>query len=743
MRAFFLFVVIISSSPLWSQQQLSREEVHYGTAEPIHGHFQEKSLSQHQARNIILKAIKNKPKNDPEQLLEKFSYKSYNKLYVDRQEELLNKGRNFLSEKVSTHSFEESFRQEKVEGINISGFGKPASEVILLNLHPILLYKNDFQILETIYASPLADNAFKNYSFDLLDTLTNSARPAYLISYKPKRGKLVPGLEGILQLDTATFAIQKVNGRFSGTLEMEIEHDFSYFQDEEVWFPIAKTTILKPGTGEVDISVFGGSIALGTVQRKGSILDILLVPGKIEKNLYMSSRISNYDISLSQSIEKESPSATVVVMDQAYERSANFWEINRQEPFSFQDELTKFEVRRIVQAQNITRRLKVDNAISKGFYPVKFFDFELSRFITYNNHEGIRLGFGGITNNKFSEWIRLNGYFNYGFNDRAFKYSAGLATLLKRRTGTWFHLNYTKDIREVGSFKYSRGITQFSILEPRLANVSFFYNYKNLQSSIRHRISPRFETELAVSQNDISQIGNYAFLNHNRIYRDYTISEAKLGILWRPFSKFLSAPSGNTLLNKEYPQFTGQISQSFPDFFGGDFNFTRLGLKIEYHMTRLNLSSTQLIIEGNHGFGNLPLTHAFHGYPNNLRESAILDRFSVAGKTAFETMYFNEFFSDSQLALHAKHQLSPFRITRNFRPELVLISRHLIGDFKNMEAHQNIEFNTLNHGFSEAGLEINQLFSGFGLSFAYRYGAYHLPSFKENFSFKFTFDLTI
>jgi hypothetical protein len=60
-----------------------------------------------------------------------------------------------------------------------------------------------------------------------------------------------------------------------------------------------------------------------------------------------------------------------------------------------------------------------------------------------------------------------------------------------------------------------------------------------------------------------------------------------------------------------------------------------------------------------------------------------------------------------------------------------------------MEAHQNIEFNSLKHGYSEAGLELNKLLGGFGLSFAYRYGAYHLPSFKENFSFKFTLKLKI
>jgi hypothetical protein len=60
-----------------------------------------------------------------------------------------------------------------------------------------------------------------------------------------------------------------------------------------------------------------------------------------------------------------------------------------------------------------------------------------------------------------------------------------------------------------------------------------------------------------------------------------------------------------------------------------------------------------------------------------------------------------------------------------------------------IDRHQGISFNTLNHGFSESGFEINKLLFGFGLSFAYRYGAYHLPKFEDNFAFKFTFNITL
>ena len=60
-----------------------------------------------------------------------------------------------------------------------------------------------------------------------------------------------------------------------------------------------------------------------------------------------------------------------------------------------------------------------------------------------------------------------------------------------------------------------------------------------------------------------------------------------------------------------------------------------------------------------------------------------------------------------------------------------------------IDRHQGIEFNTLEKLYSESGFEINKLFFGFGLSFAYRYGGYHLPNFEDNIAFKFTFNISL
>ncbi|MFN4762309.1 DUF5686 family protein [Gillisia sp. Q332] len=711
------------------------------------------------ANEIIKKAIQNKALNDPEKQLKSFEYKSYNKLVIDNQnrdlkavtdttkldiETIINQGRSFLSEKVSTHLYEApGSNTEIVEGIKTAGFKKPIYEILSLNVQAFSLYRENYVIFKTEYAGPLGKNALKNYNYRLLDTVTNENRPAFVIYFKPKREKAVAGLEGILYLDTVSFAIQKAKAQLLGAVDLEIDHSYNFYENETIWFPSNQSVTLKPGKGGKDISVFGGSISVGTLQRKKSILNAFLSTGEIEKNLYLSSTTTYYERKFNEELNLKKSQPAIYVRDDASRKSVNFWEANRQEPFTLEDELTALRVERMIRMYDIERKIELKKAISNGFYPLGVLDFDLGQIVNYNRYEGIRLGLGGMTNLDFSKKFRMEGHLAYGFKDREFKYGIGAGALLNQRTGTWLNANYSKGIQEIGSYNYIKGISEFSLFQPRFGSIDYFYRHKTFQTSVEHRFAPDLDTELMVSTQDISQIQDYAFMNNGKIYRDFTISEAKIGVLWRPFSKFLSTPESHVIVEKGYPQFTGQLSQSFAHFLGGDFNFTKIGLKAEYHINRINQSSTQFTLDGHQSFGDLPLTQAFHASPNQPNSPDILGRFSVAGGLVFETMYFNEFFSERQLALHMRHRFRPIFISESIRPEFSVISRHVIGDFKNMVPHQNIEFKSLKEGFSEAGLELDNIFLGFGLSAAYRYGAYHLPSFQENFSFKFTFSLSL
>lgn len=707
------------------------------------------------AIRLIEKAIKNKNLNDPKQALGSYQYSSYNKLVIDKQrvkeDSLLwakgtppDSARSFLSEKTSEFHYKKNTpKREIVTGLNTHGFDHAVYEVLTLNTDPVSIYEDNFPLYGTNFPGPLGRNAFKNYEYTLLDTVSITGRPGFIIYYKPKRPKVVGGWEGLIFLDTVTLGVQRSISQLSAENHIEIEKTYKFLDNENIWFPFEKKVTIKPGTGGKDITIFGGSISLGTVQRKNSILNWVISTGEIGKDLELTSTTYNYEILPNFPVDISRGDAVITVVDSAGIRSDKFWNRHRPQELDLKDDETAGRVKEVIKQRKILRKIEVLHALLTGYYPVGFWDFDLSNFVKYNNYEGLRIGAGGRTNQKVSGRFRFEGYLVYGLKDEAFKYGVGGGVLLDNRSGTWWNLKYNQDLREIAENNYIRGVNEFSILEPRTANISSYYAYKTLETSVEHRITPRFETELLVSRSQITQLGNYAYRKNGEILTDYNISEVKLGLLWRPFSSFISTPDFHRLYEKSYPVITAQVTQGIAGFLEGDLDFTKFGLKAEYQINRQDQSSTQITMEGNFAVGDLPLTHAFHASPNNAIKEKVMQRFAVAGKIAFETMYFDEFFSDKQAALHVRHQLRPFNILPSVQPELSFISRHVIGDFKNKSAHQNIEFETLEQLYSEAGVELNNIFFGLGLSAAYRYGAYHLPEFSDNFSFKFTFELKI
>ena len=381
--------------------------------------------------------------------------------------------------------------------------------------------------------------------------------------------------------------------------------------------------------------------------------------------------------------------------------------------------------------------------LGNGYFPTKFFNLDLRYLVKFNQYEGFRTGLGGITSGNFSEKYRINGYVVYGFRDHRFKYSIGGGFRVARKTETWVDLSYTDDLQETGSSTFLTDGRSFSFFEPRLLNISLFHKHTTKAIGIEHKIAPNLFSEMQFALSKIDPTYDYTFSVDGKNYHQFDLSLLKLSLQWNPFNTYETVDEKPVEISKGYPQFTLQLTKSFKDVANGDFNFFKTDFRTIYKLYYNSDVFTEATLVSGIALGKTPLTHLYHAYPNNITKETILQRFSVAGINSFETMYFNEFFSDRFAILQIKHYVKPFKITERYRPQLVLISRFALGDMHNIERHQNISFGTLNKGYSEAGFEINKLFFGFGLSFAYRYGAYHLPRTEDNIAFKFTFNVTL
>ena len=156
------------------------------------------------ANDIIRKAIERKPTNNPQQKLNSFSYKSYERLIVTANpdsitgaldsiysyekagrifekidstrfkfKKLIEKQHIYQTEKISEFLFNRNQGiKENVLATRMAGFKQPLYEIIGLKLQSYSVYTDKIDILETKYAGPLADDALEEYHYKILDTVS-------------------------------------------------------------------------------------------------------------------------------------------------------------------------------------------------------------------------------------------------------------------------------------------------------------------------------------------------------------------------------------------------------------------------------------------------------------------------------------------------------------------------------------------------------------------------------------------
>ena len=295
-----------------------------------------------------------------------------------------------------------------------------------------------------------------------------------------------------------------------------------------------------------------------------------------------------------------------------------------------------------------------------GYYPLGFFDADLKYLIKYNNYEGLRLGFGGVTNNRLSESFKISGYVARGFIDEKIKFSVGGSARLNKEKNTWLNLFYINDLTEIGASNYLTDARVYSLFEPRLINVTQFYKHRTWHTNIQHEFTPKVLSEFRLSKSHIEQTENYFFYNNGNIYNNYEVAEVTASIRYSPKTNSFTTEEGVIEYFDGLPNISAQITQGVRGIFNSDFSYTKFGLKLDYRVKRENLSSTHILWEGQLATGEVPLTHLFHAFPNNPTKGKILKRFSVAGRRSFETMYFGEFFSDQLTTLQIRHNFQSF-----------------------------------------------------------------------------------
>ncbi len=706
-----------------------------------------------EAQLLIEKVLDATYKNDPTVVLDSYKYDAYENLKVSGDPEALTgpgykktelrktlkKTGVFFAEKTSIHIYnQKEGYKEIITGTNMPGFEEPVYPIYNINFQSENVYDARYIIFDQEYISPLYKKTASFYNFQIEKDSIISGREVTKLNFLPQEKNNKVLFSGSLYIDKESYAVARVAFEKSGDLNIKAYHDFTYDKTSNLWYNSSRKLYVRQEKTRKELELFGGRLEVG-IEKKVNDDD------KAAEELYLIIEALNSNFKTDKEIDYGRKGLKIEIQDSALTQKESYWDKYRGEDAFSTTELARFmDLDSIVAASKITRNLEMIDKFKVGYFPVGFVDIDLKYLVKYNDYEAFRLGIGGQTNEKLSENFRVNGYLAYGTKDAVFKHKIGIGYRLNKEKNTWLNIYKQDDINEFAAESFLTDARVYSLFEPRLINIPTFYLYKQYGMSLQQRLFPSVISEVSLSRKRISQTTSYQFVSDNgEVFSDYVLAEVSLGARWSPLSDFMRTPKGYQEISRGYPILSGQITQGIRGVTESDFNYLKVSGKAEYAIKRPDNSFTEFLVEGHYSTGEVPLTHLFHAYPNAPNKDEVLQRFSVAGRRSFETMYFNEFFSDKIMIGQVRHRFAPFDFFSFLKPELVLVSKVAWGDIDNTQRHQNVTVNSLEKGYLESGFELNKLIFGFGLSASYRYGAYHLPDFEDNLALKFTFYLEL
>ncbi len=688
------------------------------------------------ALRIVRNAISNRNGNNPRKY-PNYKYVSYNKNVItyrmDLPDTVLSKkdslqfaadtlkaqNRHMLViESVTRKYFKEpNLDKEIVVGTKISGFKHPNVATTPDGIQNFAFHENIIPLVNKKYLNPLANGADKRYVYILKDTLYDGADTIFVMDYFPEKGANFEGFKGEMSIHTRKWALVHVTAypHDVGKINIYLEQYYAWVQN--YWFPVQLNFELELEKVPLKNT---GAVMIGKTH-----LDSIFIGMPIDDAIFNHIQV--------QLLE------TATLVDQ------DFWDQHRNEELSIKEVETYQQMDSIGDRYKLDAVLDATSGLYDGFLVIKKIDVEYSKFLAYNQAEGWRWGLGLYTNDKISKKYRVGGYFGYGTKDENWKYGGKFYWYFNKPDDFYLTASFINDLRDPGGIRlrYSEWANVAQQFFNRLMD-------KVVASEISLSYRPATYSKLIFALRQINaQPANYQYVFHGApLAADgqqqvYNFTEVQLNYRWQYKEKFSTNWGQRITQGSKWPIFSLIYSRGIAGVFSGDFAYNKVEAGINYTRYTRNLGKTRIQLEGGIVDRSVPWSMNFSGRPS------FNPSFSVVVTNTFQTMRFNEFSSDKYFALFFMHDFGPLLLRfKTFKPEIRIFQGITYGTLSNPELHEGVPFKTLEEGFFESGLVIDNIlrfnilntgYLGIGAGVFYRYGANHFYNEMDNFTFKIAF----
>jgi hypothetical protein len=680
---------------------------------------------------MIRKAVKLRKQNDPEQLPQ-FRYNSYNKAYldVDRtfegiQQDLdssnFSKAHFMMLESATEVTFEQPNKvKERVLANQISGFSNPLFSLQANSFQPFSSYSPYLNFVEIDFLNPISLNSDGRYLFQLEDSIETAEGKAYVIAFQPKKNASGNLLEGSISLDATDWAIVTIQAKNSGEHKLagfEIRQKYAKANDH--WFPEQSSSRYIFTEGEPPLLIIS--------------------------NTYIDSVEYDFD-------PGRFGIANIEITEDANKQTDDSWDELRQVDLTEEEDNT-YKVydtldTKILNALDWT--MSQSASLARGRFSIGKADILLPHILGFNQYEGLRLGIGIATNDKFIKWMSPEAYFGYGFRDKEMKYGGGLRFRIQPEREFEFYVGYENDVDEPGrsSTENMGGFLKLGEFERDLFT-RFMNPYEAYKAELKYRPMRDVRTTLSF-RNERRTFERTNRTDSSFEEYDLTTTQASILIEYNPGEALMMIGSNLVPQGISYPRLSLEVTQAFDGVLDGEQEFTKAELRImhEFNVPRLGplrlFASGGMIWADEINESNLILSRGILGERD----------LGIIGFGYFHTMPVYSFINDQYAHLGVSQNLgNPFGMEWEYsRPEIRLMYQAAIGNLETpTTAVPDMPEVTMDKLYLEGGVVIDNLirfhgkslyYSGLGIGAFYRHGYYESSSFGDNLAFAASFTIS-
>jgi hypothetical protein len=705
------------------------------------------------AHRIINEVIKNRDRNNPEQL-PKFRYHSYNKMYftalrdssVNRNsqqggsskaksndslelkvEKLLSRQHLFMMESVTERIFMQPNRNsETILASKVSGLKDPLLSFIATQYQSFSFYPEFLNLGGKYHLNPISKGSSKRYLFILEDTLfTPDADTLFVISFRPLLKSNFAGLKGVMNINSNGYAIQSVIAEPieppSPTFNIKIQQRYELIGGVQ-WFPVElNTNLLLTNT----IAQARDSL------NKNPVLLRMIGIG----NCFIR------DIELNPDLKTRNFSHVEVSFDpQSSLRDEAYWMKYRYDSLTNQERRTYRFVDSLSQKSNLNRMMGMFDALILGKIPLGYFNVDLKHILNYNRFEGYRLGVGLETNRRVSKWFTVGGHYAYGFKDREDKFGGFAKGTISQLHQINIEGRYEFDVREPGLVEFER---QFGLINSDLFR-NFMINkmdyVEKISGRLGFRLFKRFTFGLVGSQSQFNVASGFQY-NHPALSDPRFFSTNELGaevkFTWN--EAFIQTNKGLLPFKFEHPIVWFNYFRGI-EYNHTGFNYNRFEMRFTHLINHKTIGKTSITFSGGIIKGDVP-TPLLYFTPGSM------DKYPLDATNSFATMLPFEFVSDRYAYAFFRHNFgSYFGKTKSkiFKPQFEVVQNFAIGNYQTNPTHNfsNIQPKVLAKGYFESGILLHGILSNpfysMGLGAYYRWGHNANPKWDNNLAVKIT-----